>query len=261
MAPVPGDALQVSGLYGSSKSLCCTVLAERGPLVVVARDDDSAEMMFDDLTTLLDEPPYQFEMPRHLGDDPATAQREMLDIAITLHTTHAHVIVLPPAAMGLKLPPTEMLDRATMAIKQGELYEIDDLVAIFLKNGYQRKPFVEEEGDIAVRGGLIDIYPLAAPQPVRIEMRDIEIESLRTFDVLTQRSIRPVDVITIPLGMIEARDTEGPRATIVDFLPTDAVFFIDEPAMALGSIEDVEWRAVVQQQLATHSTIVHSVLS
>ncbi|TFG94479.1 MAG: transcription-repair coupling factor, partial [Myxococcales bacterium] len=74
----------------------------------------------------------------------------------------------------------------------------DALVAILLAAGYARMPLVEERGEIAVRGGILDIFPPQRPRPVRIELLGDEVESIREFDPASQRSQEPLGAIVAP---------------------------------------------------------------
>ncbi|HET7153100.1 MAG TPA: transcription-repair coupling factor, partial [Candidatus Kapabacteria bacterium] len=98
-------------------------------------------------------------------------------------------------------------------------------------------------------------------QPMRIELHDIEIESIRSFDLLTQRSIRPVPEIIIPLGIEGGSEEQAFGATVLDFVPTDAIVFIDEPDLVLGKIENEEYRKRIAEKLSTFTRVTHSFTS
>jgi transcription-repair coupling factor (superfamily II helicase) len=91
---------------------------------------------------------------------------------------------------------------------------------------------------VALRGGILDVYPPTSPWPARLEFFGDELESLRYFDPLTQVSREEIHQITLPpageLGLLKQlgageRDPDAPRATLLDYLPADAIFLLCEP--------------------------------
>ena len=76
--------------------------------------------------------------------------------------------------------------------------EISEIVKQLVSMGYEREQIVATPGEFSVRGGIIDIYPLTKEYPVRIELFDIEVDSIRSFDADTQRSLEQLEEITIP---------------------------------------------------------------
>src|SRR5699024_1605219 len=76
--------------------------------------------------------------------------------------------------------------------------ELEKLTKQLVSIGYQREQIVAKPGEFSVRGGIIDIYPLTKKHPLRIELFDIEVDSIRSFDPETQRSIDQLEKIKIP---------------------------------------------------------------
>ena len=84
-------------------------------------------------------------------------------------------------------------------IKKGENLDQRDIIETLVDSGYTRMPFVEVEGDFSVRGGILDIFPFGENLPVRIEFWDDEIESIRIFDPVSQRSIQEIEKVILNL--------------------------------------------------------------
>jgi transcription-repair coupling factor (superfamily II helicase) len=93
--------------------------------------------------------------------------------------------------------PLEMIKKQVMLIEEGKEIHLEELAANLLHIGYEREAQVEGKGQFAMRGGIIDIYPLTEECPVRIELWDEEVDSIRFFDVESQRSIEKVEQIEI----------------------------------------------------------------
>ena len=102
-------------------------------------------------------------------------------------------IALIPATTALtRLPPAEYLAAHTFFLKQGARLDVDALRAQLALAGYQHVTQVVSPGEYSVRGGLIDLFPMGSALPYRIELFDEEIETLRSFDADSQRTVFPV---------------------------------------------------------------------
>ena len=121
---------------------------------------------------------------------------------------------------------------------RGDRIDPLDLVEWLEEQGYEPEVQVNHRGEIALRGGIVDIFPLTSPWPVRLEFFGDEIESMRTFDPISQMSREPIESITIPpggeLGILKRLGQEGPEpgtplATLLDHLPPETIFLLCEP--------------------------------
>ncbi|MDX1509307.1 MAG: CarD family transcriptional regulator, partial [Woeseiaceae bacterium] len=98
------------------------------------------------------------------------------------------IVIASAQALLQRLPPTDYVAARSLSLKTGQTLERDAFVDTLTGSGYYRVPQVAEHGEFAVRGSLIDVYPMGAEAPVRIDLFDDEIESLRTFAPDTQLS-------------------------------------------------------------------------
>ncbi|MBB4659801.1 transcription-repair coupling factor [Parvularcula dongshanensis] len=96
------------------------------------------------------------------------------------------VIVTTINAATQRVPAREMIRTASFSAKPGASVETDDLIAYLAANGYARASTVREPGDFAVRGGLIDLFPPGSPEPLRLDFFGDTLESIRSFDPVTQ---------------------------------------------------------------------------
>ncbi|NDU91805.1 MAG: transcription-repair coupling factor [Ferrovum sp.] len=112
-------------------------------------------------------------------------------------------IVLVPIATALyRLPPISYLAARTFLIRKGQTLNLDGFRAQMTTAGYTHVTQVIKPGEYCVRGGLIDLFPMGSPVPYRIDLMDTEVETLRTFDPDTQRTLYPVPEIR----MLPARE-------------------------------------------------------
>ena len=103
-------------------------------------------------------------------------------------TADAPVVVVSAVALSEKVPDPELRPHS-FTLRVGELLDLDECAAELVAAGYERVEQVEERGQFALRGGLLDVFPATEERAVRVDMFDVEIESLRWFSTFTQRSL------------------------------------------------------------------------
>ncbi len=106
------------------------------------------------------------------------------------------VVVVSAVALSEKVPDPALRPHS-FTLRVGELLDLDECAAELVSAGYERADQVEERGQFALRGGLLDIFPATEERAVRVDMFDVEIESLRWFSTFTQRSLGDVDEVEI----------------------------------------------------------------
>jgi len=107
------------------------------------------------------------------------------------------VVLTTVNALVQRVPPKSLFDGRVLALGRGGRINLERLQSFFRNNGYLRTDTVREPGEFAVRGGIVDIYPAGAAQPVRLDFFGDTIESLRHFDPLTQRSTGTLERLTL----------------------------------------------------------------
>jgi transcription-repair coupling factor (superfamily II helicase) len=150
------------------------------------------------------------------------------------------------ALLQKTFPPAE-LAAGTRLLKKDERIEPLDLIEWLEDHGYEPEAQVTSKGEIALRGGILDVYPPPSPWPVRIEFFGDEIESLRQFDPHTQISRENIDEIAIPpageLAFLKKKLNDGEEqrlATLVEYLPPESIVVICEPAAVVEAAEKYE---------------------
>ncbi len=110
--------------------------------------------------------------------------------------TDQPVVVVSAVALSEKVPDPQLRPRS-FTLRVGELLDLDECAAELVSAGYERVEQVEERGQFALRGGLLDVFPATEERAVRVDMFDVEIESLRWFSTFTQRSLGEVEEVEI----------------------------------------------------------------
>ena len=145
-------------------------------------------------------------------------------------------VVAPSSAMDAKLPPFRSFVARSLKLSSGGNIERDDLIAKLITMGYERMPSCESFGEFAVRGDIVDIFGPGMDDPVRIELFDDEIDSIRSFDSFSQRSIENLKEIDISQVKLD-EDWDEP-GNILDYLRPDAAVVRSEsdlPGLVLRS--------------------------
>lgn len=144
-----------------------------------------------------------------------------------------------------RLKPLEKVRQELLCIGTESLVEIKALSERLIRLGYERTGQVDAPGQFAIRGGIVDIYGLTEENPWRIELWDEEIDSIRSFDAESQRSIENLSEIVIyPAAELIPEKEEEAVSFLEYFPPEKSVFFLDEPARLLekGSSVETEFR-------------------
>ena len=129
--------------------------------------------------------------------DPETASERLEVLGLLARPKGDEVVVLHEAQWDSPVPSPSSLSRGTLRLGLGRSIPIEEVAAGLLKAGYEQAPQVVARGQFARRGGILDVFSWQAPRPVRIEWFDLEIDSLREFDIDTQGSISTVGEVEI----------------------------------------------------------------
>jgi transcription-repair coupling factor (superfamily II helicase) len=193
--PAPGRRLRVTGNHGSTETALVAALEVSLPgriLVVVVENPEAAARAEADLVALLGED-ASFLFPqgeaRFFGEetDPRIGGLRV-EAVEALFSGSARVFVTTPRALQERVALPDRLARLRLELEEGEEIGFQLLVEELETMGYERVPLVEEVGQFAVRGGLIDVFSLGGSDPVRLEFWGDEITSIRRFQVADQRS-------------------------------------------------------------------------
>ena len=215
-----GSELKLTGLYGASRAyfLAESFRLMKRPILAVLPGPEEAESFAEDLRFFLGREdvlvyPSPENLPFELQPPHQEIQAQRMEVFFNLLTKRPFVCVTPASTLLQKVTPKESLSQRVVIIKKGEEAERDSLLVTLQEAGYSRMTMVEERGEMSVRGGILDIFPPMYSSPLRIEFFGDEVESIRTFDISTQRSLKEVE---------EARILPSRESTLVKSLRTGA---------------------------------------
>ena len=232
------------GFAGSMKHAAIAAAYDSAPrpLAIVTSGREALRAWQEDLTALLPEADI-YELPEVDRMDFAalgaakglerSAQR--MNILARL-LRHEPIIVLAEiGAAAQKGLSTAEFSRAALSLRLGEELPRDTLIERLAALGYEHAAEVEHVGQFSVRGGIVDIFPINALSPIRVEFFDAEIDSMREYDPLTKRSIKNIG--TASVMALRAADDEG-GACFLTYLGRAGITLFDEPSRLIAALSD-----------------------
>jgi len=179
-----------------------------GPLLVIARDNQGANQIESDLRTLLgsstDLPVVAFPDWETLPYDAFSPHPDIISQRLAalhqLPTLRRGIVVVPVQTLLQQLAPLKYIIGGSFDLKVGQRLDLDAEKRRLEAAAYRNVPQVMDPGDFAVRGGLLDVFPMGAEAPLRIELLDEDIDSIRAFDPESQRSLDKVDAVRLLPG-------------------------------------------------------------
>ena len=225
-------SLELKGAVGSIPAFVLYGLMQQTdrPLACILPDADAAAYLHSDLEQLHEKPedlllfppsgqkPYDQEQIA----DPAPLIRRA-DVLQQLGDTFAGVVVTSVEALFECVPPPDAVQHETLVIAVGEEIAPQMLVERLVGQGFERIEFVEQPGELAWRGGILDVYPFAGDYPLRIEFFGDEIDSIREFDAHSQRSISRLTTARIVPNLERPSDASTGYASLSEYLPENTL--------------------------------------
>ncbi len=208
-------------MLGASAALAAVELAgaAEGPLIVVANEPRHADQLEAEMRWFADEsmPVLHFVEWETLPYDTFSPHQDIvssrLKVLSTLPGLSRGIVVISGPSLLQRLPPVDYVSARTLDLQCGQALNHRQFIDSLSACGYLRVPQVDEHGEFAVRGSLIDVFPMGSEQPLRIDFFDDDIESLRYFDAESQLSGDKVEAISI----LPAREVPLDQAGIQAF--------------------------------------------
>ena len=230
-----GEQVNWEQLPGCSKALAIISAARKSPslFVVVTADQNSAHRLMEELAffnssraepRLLLFPDWE-TLPYDRFSPYQDIVSRRLATLVELQSIAAGILVLPVSTLMHRLLPADCLLAHSLVLHTGQTLETGGFMRELDNNGYRRVSQVMEHGDVAIRGSIIDIYPMGSDAPFRLDLFDDELESIRVFDIETQRSLEKICEISI----LPAREVPLSAAAIELFRSNWRVRFSGNP--------------------------------
>ena len=202
----PADVRRWTGLYGSAFALTIheAALARSGPILVIAKSSQQAHFLLQEILFFsgADYPVDIFPDYETLIYDGFSPHQDIVSDRLKLLSrdfTGRSIIIAPISTLLMRLPPRAFLIGHNLRISVGDRLNLTDLRRQLEAAAYRVVDTVVERGEFTVRGAVLDLYPMGAHTPFRIELFDDDVDSIRTFDPDTQLSTGAISAIdTLP---------------------------------------------------------------
>ncbi|MBW7862907.1 MAG: transcription-repair coupling factor [Candidatus Hydrogenedentes bacterium] len=240
-----GRHAAVAGAWGSAKSLLAVETARglKAPLLIVAPGRVEAEAVHDDLVTFSGEercalfPAWEVlptDSMNPADDIVAERMNTLKRILAAFDAGDPLQVVCPVRSILQYVVEPRRLREDTVTLRVRTECDLDALLEKLVKMGYTREVMVEQRGEISLRGGILDVFPISSELPFRVEFFGDEIDSIRRFEPETQRSIGQEDEVQIlprsEKAMLAASARANSKLTpLTDYFPKNTVVFVDEP--------------------------------
>jgi transcription-repair coupling factor (superfamily II helicase) len=191
--------------------------AHAGPLLVVARDNQAAHQLESDLRTLagadetlpiLNFPDWETLPYDRFSPHPDIVSQRLATLS-RLPTLARGIVVVPVQTLMQRLAPKSYVIGNTFDVRVGQVLDFDTEKRRLEAAGYRNVPQVFDPGDFAVRGALLDVFPMGADMPYRVELFDDRIDTIRAFDPETQRSQGKIEAVRLLPGREVPLDDEA----------------------------------------------------
>lgn len=167
-------------------------------------------------------------------------EQRLLALQALMEQEEVTIITTIDGCMG-KVKPLKDIKDKILTITMESIIELDALKTLLSDMGYERVGQVESKGQFAIRGGIIDIFPLTEEVPVRIELWDEEVDSIRSFDAESQRSIENLEEVKIyPAKEPDGFGAKESISFLEYFSDNNSVVFLDEPNRLVEKADAVE---------------------
>jgi len=233
-----GSAATFDGVWGSSSALLAAALSELagGPLVLVAAKPAEADLLADDLQLFTGKRPLRFPAwetepdervirDENFGQRLRTLKYLLHELSTAAQETPAPILVTSIQSLLQPTPSRELIESSSRILRSGKQLDIAAFKHWLVEQRFHNTSAVELPGEFSMRGGIIDLFAPDWQQPVRIELFDDEIESIRRFDVMTQRSLETLEEVEITV----IQPTSRSSAQLADYLPGNTWCLLVEP--------------------------------
>ncbi len=220
--------IAVNGLLGSQVSFVTQGIFAAHPVdqVLVAVNKEEAAYWQNDLNNLIGSKalhffPDSFKQPLNFGALNPTQVLERTEVIDALsRAKKGQIIVTYPEALFEKVVDPRVLSKSRIEFKKSEKFELDFYLNMLNDFGFARVDFVYEPGQYSLRGGIIDIFSYGNDYPYRVELFDDEVESIRTFNPLTQLSVKNIEHVSI-VPNINSHYESGEKLGLFEILKED----------------------------------------
>ncbi|MAT52994.1 MAG: transcription-repair coupling factor [Saprospirales bacterium] len=238
--------VKLNGMAGAQESFVLSglYLAEEKPQLFIAADKEEAAYIQNSIANLLESKPVlffpdSFKRPQYFEELNSTNVLERTETVNKLSSKAGAppIIVSYPEALFEKVVDPSALAQSRIEMVSGQELDVDFVIDMLLEYGFKREDFVYEPGQFSIRGGIIDVFSYGNDYPYRIELFDEEIESIRTFDPLSQLSVRNLKQVSI-VPNVNTRFDNSQKVSLLQVLSRDTTIWVRDYSMLLDKLQE-----------------------
>ncbi len=244
--PTSPTVVQINGTAGAQEAfvLAGAYLADPRPNLWIANDKEEAAYLQNNLANILENKPVRFfpdsfKRPMYFEELNSTNVLERTETInkITSPGGSPEIIVTYPEALFEKVVAPSVLEETRIEIKVGSTLNIDFIIEMLVEYGFRREDFVYEPGQFSIRGGIVDIFSYGNDYPYRIELFDEDVESIRTFDPLTQLSVQNIGKVSI-VPNINTKFKREQKVSLLGVLRPETVVWLKDMQMLTEKLQN-----------------------
>jgi len=267
-------------LHGISGSLWAFVSASlfnerKSQLLAIVDEPDRAEKLRDDCAMLVGDANVRLCIvePRHASQVlDMSAPLSQIETLKALQFKTPAIYITHATALGYAVPEQKEFSNAVIELSAGKEFDFQKLLEKLNDARFERKQIVETYGDFAVRGGILDVFPFIGEHPVRIEFWGDTIESIREFDVISQRSIRELQSVSIIPDVLKKGQPEqnikssNQKASLLSYFSRETIVLSEDSSLNQKAFDELVSEDVstdfscdeVQTELKKFPQYIHS---
>ncbi|HRW62082.1 MAG TPA: transcription-repair coupling factor [Bacteroidales bacterium] len=237
-------------LQGSAKSFFINNIIQAHPQsqLIVLNDKESAAYLYNDLALLNSEKnifffPSSYKRSVLYGQDDKDNLLMRAETMQSLVNESKTIMISYPEAIIEKVIARDKIKQVILPLHISEKVSIDFIQDVLDEYNFQYVDFVYEPGQYSIRGSIIDIFSFASDHPFRIDFFGDEIESIRSFDIQSQLSIKQFEYIDIVPNIVNPEKQQSDfvlNQSIFDFIPSDSIIWFQDIPFTLDKISEVE---------------------
>lgn len=231
-----GESVLIEDLWNSPKALIAA-LAQRATgkhiLILTGASQEEVRLyhdfsFFTDIS-IMDFPAWETLPSENIAPSPDIVGERYQALSQLSASKQPYIILSGLQACLQKLLPPDHFKDLYLSLHVGQEYAFDALITQLIKMGYQRCTVASDKGQFAVRGGIIDVFPVSSPDPYRLEFWENDLESMRIYDPIGQKSIKPAESVSItPAQEMELINKSNRLCTILDYLGPNTIVVCDD---------------------------------
>lgn len=225
----PSKTVEIDGAWGSSVALCAAAAATmtKRPILFIAPHGEDADEFADDIEVLTGLrasilPAWEIDFgTEHLNEDVTGDRLKLCNSLVNQPSSSPMIIASDAMAMLQPVPDTQALSASRLTMQVGMQYDIDRVLRWLVDGGFEHVEQLDQQGEFAHRGGIVDIFPVGGAMAVRVEFFGDTVDSIRSIDLDTQRSLELLDACDIMSLVVP--ESSGASAAFLDYLPEDTI--------------------------------------